>query len=234
MLPAIILSGGLAERLKPLTDKIPKALLPICGQPFIFHQLKLLKEKGFSDIVVSIGFLGDMIETAVGDGSSFALNVRYCRDGKKPLGTGGALKKAVSTIAEDDFFVLYGDAYLDINYKEIERTYFASERKTIMTVYKNGGMFDKSNVIFRDGLLKKYSKKNIVPDMDYIDYGLGIMRKSILFDFDADIFDLAQLYEKLSDENSLLGYEVFNRFYEIGSLSGIKELEVFLNGKNKK
>jgi NDP-sugar pyrophosphorylase family protein len=224
MLPVVVLSGGLATRMRPVTEKIPKAMIDVNGKPFIHHQLALLKGKGFSHIILCVGYLGEQIEQYVGDGSNYNLYIDYFYDGDKLLGTGGAVKRIVDKLA-DNFFILYGDSYLDIDYQNVENVYLVSDKKGLMTVFKNDDKWDTSNVIFENNELIKYSKKNKVKEMNYIDYGLSVLNKSVFAVFPKDTaFDLAEVFEQLSDKKQLFGYEVFERFYEIGSPEGLAEL----------
>jgi N-acetyl-alpha-D-muramate 1-phosphate uridylyltransferase len=217
MLPVVILAGGLATRMKPITEKIPKAMLDIDSRPFIYHQLNLLKEKGINRVILCVGFLGEMIENYVGDGTKFQLDVKYSYDGEKLLGTGGAIKRALK--------------YLDVDYGEIEATFLKAPRKGLMTVYRNDGKWDTSNVVFRNSEIQIYSKKERTEEMNYIDYGLGILNKTVFHEFgEGTVFDLAYVYEKLAEEKQLMGYEVFERFYEIGSKEGLKELQQKISG----
>ena len=228
MPPVAILAGGLATRLYPLTKTIPKALLDINGKPFIFHQLQLLQREGISDVVLCVGYLGEKIQDVVRDGSEFALNVRYSYDGDKLLGTGGSLRKALPLLG-NVFWVLYGDSYLDTRYAPV-LDYFIGEKKFgLMTVFKNDGKWDTSNVIFRDGIIIKYSKTDLTADMQYIDYGLSLFRKETFQDIPEDtVIDLFEIFQGLIRQDELLGYEVKERFYEIGSDNGIDELRKLL------
>jgi N-acetyl-alpha-D-muramate 1-phosphate uridylyltransferase len=224
MFPVIILAGGLATRMRPVTEKIPKAMINVNGKPFIHHQITLLKKKGIINIIICVGYLGEQIEEYIGDGSKFGINVDYSYDGDVLLGTGGAIAKIKDRLP-DTFFVLYGDSYLDINYQKVESAYQISGKKGLMTVFKNDNQWDTSNVVFKQNKLIKYSKINKTEDMNYIDYGLGILKKSVFMVFPhGTVFDLAAIYEKLSDENQLEGYEVFERFYENGSSQGLSDL----------
>ena len=224
MFPIVILTGGLATRMRPITEKIPKAMLEVAGKPFIAHQLDLLRKNGIQHVILCVGHLGEMIEEYVKDGSAYQLYVEYSYDGDKLLGTGGAIKNIGGKLP-DDFFVLYGDSYLDIDYKKVADAYHLSKRKALMTVFKNEGKWDSSNVLFMDNELVCYSKKNKTKDMNYIDYGLGILNKSVFNEYaDCMKFDLADVYEKLSKTNELLGFEAYERFYEIGSLQGLDDL----------
>lgn len=228
MLPVAILAGGLATRLRPITTTIPKAMVEVAGQPFICHQLAYLKRQGVTEVVMCIGYLGDMIEAEVGDGSAFGLKVRYSPDGEKLLGTGGALKQALPLL-DEAFFVLYGDSFLPIDFAAVEKDFAASGKPALMTVLKNGNRWDKSNVVYRDHQLVEYNKQQTRPDMEYIDYGLGVLRREV-FDGtpEQESFDLAGLYHQLSVQGQLAGHEVHQRFYEMGSFEGLKETEAYL------
>jgi len=230
MYPVVVLSGGLATRMREYTEKIPKAMIDIAGKPFIHWQLTMLKEQQVEHVILCIGHLGEMIESYAGNGSKYGLKLTYSYDGDKLLGTGGAIKK-IENILPDTFFVTYGDSYLEIPYAPLINAYLSSEKKGLMTVYENADLFDVSNVIFRNNKLITYRKHNKVEDMRHIDYGLGILSKESFSDFPVDrVFDLAEVYEKLAIEKQLLGYEVFIRFYEIGSPSGLQELREKLGG----
>jgi NDP-sugar pyrophosphorylase family protein len=228
MMPVAILAGGLATRMRPQTDKIPKALLNVVDEPFIGHQLRLLRRKGVSNVVLCVGYLGEMLERHVGDGGAFRLDVRYSRDGKEPLGTGGALKNALSLLGEQ-FMVLYGDSWLEIDYAAVADAFLQSGMPALMTVYRNRGMHERSNAIFRDGRIFRYDKRKPAIDMEYIDYGLGCFQSSILRAWPEDIFDLADVYAALAASRRLAGYEAATRFYEIGSREGLWELESHLS-----
>ncbi|MEZ0297424.1 MAG: nucleotidyltransferase family protein [Candidatus Methylacidiphilales bacterium] len=228
MLPVAILAGGLATRLRPITEKIPKALVDVAGRPFLAHQIELLRSHGITHLVLCVGYLGEMIRQQFGDGSAYGVKLEYSFDGPTLLGTGGALRKALPLLG-DAFFVLYGDSYLPIDYKSVADTYRESNKAGLMTVYKNEGKWDTSNVWYEAGDLKVYDKKNRVPQMHYIDYGLSILNKGVLSGYPDDrIFDLAEVLTLLSHQRQLLGYEVFHRFYEVGSHSGLAELDALL------
>lgn len=227
MLPVAILAGGLATRLRPITKTIPKALVEVAGQPFITRQLNFLREQGVRKVVLCIGYLGEMIQTLVGDGSQYGLDVLYSPDGPELLGTGGAIKQALPLLGPD-FFVLYGDSFLPVEFAPVEKAYFESDKPALMTVLKNGDRWDKSNVIFSEGLLIEYNKINPKPTMAFIDYGLGLISSGVLETYrTGEIFDLAQVYHALSIKGQLAGYEVHERFYEIGSHNGLRECEEY-------
>jgi len=222
--PVVLLSGGLATRMREYTEKIPKAMIDVAGKPFIHWQLAMLKEQHVEHIIMCIGHLGEMIEAYAGDGSQYGLKITYSYDGDKLLGTGGAIKN-IEDVLPDTFFVLYGDSYLGIPYAPLVDAFITSGKKGLMTVYENVDLYDVSNVIYQNGELIAYRKHDKVKEMRHIDYGLGILQKESFKDFPSDeAFDLAEVYEKLVNEKQLFGFEVFKRFYEIGSPGGLQEL----------
>ena len=231
MLPVVILAGGMATRLRPLTEKIPKSMIQVARRPFIEHQLLFLKEQGVSRVVICIGYLGEMIKGFVGSGSRYGLNITYVEDGDFPLGTGGAIMKALPVLKEE-FFILYGDSFLPISFHRVHEAYVKSKTLGLMTIYRNKGQLDKSNVQILDGGLIDYDKNIENVSMDYIDYGLSVINPSAFAEFKNDVvFDLAVVFQSLSKLNQLRGYEVFERFYEIGSISGLSDAEKFFLSK---
>ena len=227
-IPVAILAGGLATRLRPIIGKIPKSLVSVAGKPFLAHQLELLRTHGIRRVVLCIGYLGEMIQRDFGDGSRFGVRIDYSFDGPKLLGTGGAVKHALPLLGEK-FFVLYGDSYLPIEYRAVADFFQHSGKLGCMTVYRNEGKYDTSNVVFAGGEIKVYDKKAKLPEMRHIDYGLSLFKRSAFDAFPAgQPFDLAEVMGKLVRERQLAGYEVRERFYEIGSPTGLAELEVLL------
>jgi NDP-sugar pyrophosphorylase family protein len=228
-LPVAILAGGLATRLRPITEKIPKSLVPVAGRPFLAHQLEMLHARGIRRAVLCIGYLGEMIERDFGDGHDYGIHLEYSFDGPKLLGTGGALKRALPKLGPE-FFVLYGDSYLPIEYRPVAESFHRGGQPGLMTVYRNEGLYDASNVVFRDGAIVVYDKKLRLPEMRHIDYGLSLFQASVFDAFAADQpFDLAEVMGRLVREKHLAGYEVAERFYEIGSPAGLAELETLLS-----
>lgn len=230
-LPLAVLAGGLATRMRPLTESLPKSLLEVAGEPFIAHQLRLLAKSGIRRVVLCIGFLGEQIETVVGDGRRFGLDVAYSSDGPQLLGTGGALKKALPLLGES-FMVLYGDSYLEIDYHAVEEAFFASGQSALMCVYKNRNLYDHSNIRFGNGRVLAYDKRHPTPDMEFIDYGLGCIERRFLQAWPQDCFDVADFYAAASRNNQLAGFAATTRFYEIGSKDGLADLERHLSAGN--
>jgi NDP-sugar pyrophosphorylase family protein len=230
--PVAILAGGLATRLRPITEKIPKSLVTVAGEPFLAHQLRLLQSRGLRRAVLCVGYLGEMIERDFGDGAAYGVDLKYSFDGPKLLGTGGALRQALPLLGEE-FLVLYGDSYLPIDYAAVLHAFQASGQPGLMTVFRNEGAWDTSNVHFADGRIVRYDKRKRTPAMRHIDYGLGVFRASVFADRPAaEPFDLADVQRELVAKHALAGHEVFQRFYEIGSHAGLAELESLLRSPN--
>ncbi len=229
-IPVAILAGGLATRLRPITEKIPKSLVPVAGRPFLAHQLELLHARGIRRAVLCIGYLGEMIQKDFGS-EKFGIKLDYSFDGPKLLGTGGAIKRALPLLGKE-FFVLYGDSYLPIDYAPIADFFHRSGKQGLMTVFRNEGKFDTSNVIFTDDEIRLYDKKSKLPEMHHIDYGLSLFKAPVFDAYAADqVFDLAEVMGGLVRAQQLAGFEVNERFFEIGSPAGLAELESLLTSK---
>lgn len=223
MFPVAVLAGGLATRLQPLAQVVPKAMLDVNGEPFIAHQLRLLRANGIVRVILCASHLGEMIQDYVGDGARFGLQVTFSFDGPRLLGTGGAVKKALPLLGKS-FFVLYGDTYLPCDYRAIQAEFEQSGRLALMTVFRNDDRWDRSNVEFTKGRIVAYDKQNRTPQMRHIDYGLGVFRQAAFSTVPAEQpCDLATLYQDLLRQGELAAYEVHQRFYEIGSLEGLEE-----------
>lgn len=227
--PVAILAGGLATRMRPVTERIPKALIEVAGRPFVEHQLALLQREGIRKVVLCVGYLGEMIEAVIGDGSRFGLSVSYSFDGERLLGTGGALRRALPLLGSD-FFVLYGDSYLDVEYAPVQAAYRDSGRPALMTVFRNEGRWDTSNVLFDGSRVVRYDKRHPTPDMKFIDYGLGVLSSDLFKTASEEVFDLSDLYADLAEKSMLTGFEETRRFYEIGTPSGLAEADSHLRG----
>ena len=254
--PVLILAGGLATRLRPITEKIPKALVEVGGEPFIAHQLRLLRFHGIRQAIISAWYRGDMIRDYAGDGAKFDMQISYVFDGDKPLGTGGAIRRALHLVnnqsttkatkytnksgifscgscfswsTDNPFFVLYGDSYLPCNYAEIQAKFEAAKQPALMTVYRNHDQWDSSNVEMMDEKIVKYDKKERSPAMQFIDYGLGIFHPAVFSGLqDGEPADLADIYRDLAQAGKLAAYLARQRFYEIGSYEGLRELNEIL------
>jgi NDP-sugar pyrophosphorylase family protein len=227
----VILAGGLGTRIAAAAPEVPKALIPVAGAPFAHHQLTLLSRAGVKRVVYCIGHKGDAIRNFVGSGERWGLEVRYVDEGSNLRGTAGALRLALDEGAlPDSFFVLYGDSYLPIDYAAAWSAFERSGKPALMTVFRNMQKWDTSNVVFEGGKVLLYDKKRRDPRMVYIDYGLGALRRATVQQYVAagKSADLADVYHQLSVEGSLAGFEVGERFYEIGSAAGLEDFARYI------
>ena len=225
LLPIAILAGGLGTRLRPITERVPKALIPVAGRPFIEHQLTLLRNAGITRAVLCVGYLGESIETRIGNGRAFGIDIAYSYDGAELIGTAGALKKAVPLLGER-FFVIYGDSYLACDYADVESAFLKSGKSALMTVYENAGALAPSNVLFRAGQIEAYDKRLSVAGMQHIDFGLSAFHCRALDNVPENRpSDLATVFQHLLECGDLAAYEVTSRFYEVGTPEAVSELE---------
>jgi NDP-sugar pyrophosphorylase family protein len=221
MPPIAVLAGGLATRMRPLTKRLPKALIEVAGEPFVAHQLRLFAREGIRDVKLLVGYCGEQIELFVGDGSRFGVRVDYVADGPTLLGTGGAVRRALDRLGPE-FLVTYCDSWLDAPYAPVVEAFHASGRPALMCVFRNENRWDASNVQFENGGIRCYSKKFRLPEMHHIDWGLGMLKASAVATRPMnEPWDLAELYEELATSGRLAGYEMMHRFFEIGSFGGL-------------
>ncbi len=224
--PICILAGGLGTRLGSKVRDTPKPLLDVAGEPFLVHQLRLLARHGARRVVISVGYLGELVERRIGP-ERFGVSLRYSYDGPSPLGTLGAVRKAASRLG-DRFLVMYGDTYLRIGYVEAGRAWAQSGLPAMMTVLRNEGRWDTSNAAFDGRLVRRYDKRSPDPSMEWIDYGLGGLTAEVLAAVPAEVSELADLYHELAQAGLLFGYRATERFYEIGSPQSLVEATDFL------
>jgi NDP-sugar pyrophosphorylase family protein len=222
--PVAILAGGRGTRVSDVVDDVPKALVEVAGEPFLFHQLRLLRRSGASRIVVCIGYRGEQVAQAIGNGAAFDLDVMYSRDGEQALGTAGALRKALPKLG-DTFLVLYGDTYLRIDYRAVESAFRASGKPALMTVFRNADSLERSNAIYAAGRIVAYDKEHPTCEMEWIDYGLGVLTPEALR---IPGSDLATVYRELARDGLLAGYEAVARFYHVGTPTALRETDAFL------
>jgi N-acetyl-alpha-D-muramate 1-phosphate uridylyltransferase len=228
LMPAVILAGGLATRLRPLTADTPKALIEVAGHPFLWHQLQLLKRHGVRHVVLAVGYLGEKIQERFGDGSELGIRIDFTFDGPRLLGTGGAIRQALPLLPRS-FFVLYGDSYLPCDYRAVQGAFGGSGCAGLMTVYRNEGRYDHSNIEYDGESIRNYDKRNRTTGMRHIDYGLGVFDRSVFSAIPAgEVYDLARVYQDLLSAGNLAAFEVQERFYEIGSPEGLRETAEFL------
>jgi NDP-sugar pyrophosphorylase family protein len=227
-LPVVILAGGLATRLRPVTESIPKSLVEVAGRPFAHHQLDLLRAQGIAEVVWLVGYRGSQIEASLGDGHQWGMRFAYLHDGATPAGTGGAIRRALPLLGSN-FFVMYGDSYLECDFSAVAAAFARSGRNGLMTVFHNADRFDASNVEYAGGRIIRYDKRDRTPGMQHIDWGLGVFSAAAFAGYTPDRpLDLSAVYQDLLAAGQLAAFEVERRFHEIGSPEGLRETDTYL------
>lgn len=225
-----ILAGGLATRMQPRTLTTPKSMLEVAKKPFVDWQLEKLAACGYAEVLLCIAHLGEQIRAHVGDGSRYGLRVRYAEEGPKLLGTGGALRAALDALPET-FLVTYGDSYLPFDYAEPLRALEQNgDCDGVMSVYKNEGKWDPSNVRTDGAWVLAYEKGTKDPAFDHIDYGAIALRRSVLAKEPAGVaFGLDRIQHELAKAHRLRAVVARERFFEIGSPEGLDTLSRHLS-----
>jgi NDP-sugar pyrophosphorylase family protein len=219
----VILAGGLATRLQPLTDAVAKSMVDIRGKPFLEYQLELFKKNGVEDVVLCVGHLADQIRARFGDGAAFGVRIRCSDDGARPMGTAGALKKA-ETLLSESFFVLDGDSYLPFDYRKIMTAFEAGGREALMVVHENHDRYDKSNAAVAGNQVTVYDRARKTPGLVHIHAGLSVLRREALASIPADRpSSQDELWADLISRGQLTAFVEKGRFYEIGSPLGLTE-----------
>jgi NDP-sugar pyrophosphorylase family protein len=230
----VILAGGLGTRMSRLTASMPKAMIPVAGEPFVRHQLRRLAEDGVTDVVISVGHMGEMIEDEVARHRPPGMTVVCVNDGPTLLGTGGAIRLAIDRgLVGPQFLVEYGDSYLTVDHGDVWRSFDDGSWDALMSVLRNDAGLDVSNARVADGAVVEYTKGVADPagrGMMHVDYGLSVMRtQSVVEHVPAGAHcDLATVMHTVAAQSRLQAYEVSERFYEIGSERGLAALEAHL------
>jgi NDP-sugar pyrophosphorylase family protein len=228
-LPIAILAGGLGTRMRPQTLTVPKAMLEVAGEPFIGHQLRRVAVCGYSRVVILVAYLGEMIEAYVGDGSRFGVEVAYVYDGDEPLGTAGAVAKALPLLG-DAFLLTFGDAYLRVDHADVERSFIERGTDGLMTIFRPAPGDERPNAAAAHGHVTAYEKKAALPGLEYVDYGLSVFRSHVFADLPAGApADLTEVNQALIALGELAAYIVPDRPFEIGSPTGLEQTERFLS-----
>jgi NDP-sugar pyrophosphorylase family protein len=225
-LPVAVLAGGKGTRLGAKVQDVPKPLVEVAGEPFLFHSLRRLAASGARRVVLCVGYLGERIEDVVGH-HRFGMDVSYSYDGPGLDGTLGALRRA-GDLLEDKFLVVYGDTILTLDYRDLVAAWDRSGLPAIMAVLENGGRWGPSNTLVREGLVEAHDKVAPTSAMTWIDYGAGGLTREALGKAGPTGTDLSTLYGILAAQDLLAAYPVSKRFYEIGTPASLAETEAYL------
>ena len=229
----VIMAGGLGTRMSHFTKEIPKALIPVSGQPFIRRQLHNLRSQGISRVIVSTGYLGDQVEAEIIENCPNDMVITCISDGPVLLGTGGSLRRLLDLgLLDEVFLYTYGDSYLTVDHMTVAETFDPSLADALMTVCENSGGHEVGNAIVKNGMVTLYQKKTNDPRMKWIDYGLSVISSNALATHipPNQSIDIALMFEKLSITNKLQAFVSSDRYFEIGSMTGLTELQSHIAG----
>jgi NDP-sugar pyrophosphorylase family protein len=224
-----VLAGGLGTRLRTVTGpELPKALVPVAGTPFVDLKLAELRDRGAARVVMLVGHGGEQLREHVGDGSRHGLEVIFVEDGPVLLGTGGALRNAL-TLLDDPYWVTYGDTLVDVDVALAERDFAGSDADALMTVLHNRDAVEPSNVCVDGTRVVAYAKRPRPAGAEYIDYGMLLARHAALTDRPVgEPFDLAEVLGTLATEGRLWAFVVTEPFHDIGTPEQLRETERYL------
>jgi len=223
------MAGGLATRLRPLTEDTPKSLILIEGKPFLQYQIELLNRNGIKEIVLCLGYMGNKIEDYFGNGNRFGVKIKYSYEDNL-LGTGGALK-LVEPHLDEHFFLIWGDSYVRLDYQEMYAFHIKNDRKfeVTMAIFYNIRNYDKSNIAYEHGKIKKYEKhsKDV---LKYIDAGIMVINKELLERIPVSrVFQIEEIFSQLAKQEKIQPFLIKKRYYEIGSIKGLNQFKKFIN-----
>ena len=233
----VVFMGGLGTRLGVAYRDAPKSMVDVHGKPFFHYPLQVLKRQGFRRFVFCVGFKADPIQKYFEDGKKYQIQIRYVHDGEQPVGTGGALKRALPLL-DENVMAIYGDSYIDFEYTKLIDQYDHLKRSddiaAVMSVMKNKGRWGKSNASLKANGRLRYDKGHPSADMEYIDFGATVLNKQAVANRLQDGYcDLADTYKELGDQDRLGGFEVKERFYDIGTPESLQEFRNFITGEKK-
>lgn len=229
------MAGGLGKRLRPLTEKTPKPMVPVFGKPYLEYQLIWLKSQGIERILILTGYLGKKISLHFGDGSSLGVQIDYSQE-PEALGTGGALKFAEKKL-DSLFFLIYGDSFLPVDYQDLKNYFFYAGRKIVVVVYDNQN-HDTSvanNISLGENrLIQKYKKNSKDEDLSFVEAGVLVLKKEILslthqnrkFSLEEELFPI------LIREKEMCGYISQKPFYDIGTAQRLVRFESFVRSES--
>lgn len=220
---AIVLAAGRGERMRPLTDRTPKPLLPVAGKPLIGYHLESLARAGIRDVVINLSWLGDRIRVALGDGSQYGVRIAYSDEGPVALETGGGVFKALPLLGNDAFLVISGDIWTDYPLANLQ---LAPGDIAHFVLAPNPnfhlqGDFGLSEGRVRDAVVPRYTYANI-----------GLFRPEFFAGSQAGRFALAPLMFNWIRQGRVSGELYEGRWHNIGTQAQLAELESLLSPYN--
>jgi len=223
---AVILAGGSGSRLKPLTEKKPKVMVPVGSRPFLEYQILYLKKFDIRELVLCVSHLWEQIQSYFQDGSRWDVSIQYAVE-QTPRGTGGALLNA-RHLLEDQFFLLYGDSFLPCDYGTLLSVFKRYGAPVLMTVYDNTlRTYVENNVALdKDNYIVLYAKGKHDERLSCVDAGVLLFQKEVLQEIPQEerVGLEEDFYPGLARERRLRAFISPQRFYDIGTPERLKEV----------
>lgn len=218
---AMILAAGRGERMRPLTDKLPKPMLPVGGKPLLQYHVEALARAGVTDLVINHARYGERIEAWFADGSAFGVNIRYSAEGDTPLETGGGIKRALPLLGADPFLVVNGDTWTDFPFASLQSTLSGLAH---LVLVPNPAHHPYGDFALEDG--KVHS--NGQPAHTFS--GIGIYHPALFQSIPEHSFPLAPLLRRAMDDLQVTGELYRGHWYDIGTPQRLGQLEDYLAG----
>ncbi len=213
---AMILAAGRGERLKPLTDEIPKPLLEVNGTALIVYQIQALAKAGCKELVINLGHLGHKIRSRLGSGEHFDVKIHYSDEGSLPLETAGGIIKAMPLLGEDPFIVTNADIYTDFDYRLLPKSFNADAHLVLVDnpPHNIEGDFalDNGRVLNQGKTMLTYS-------------GIGLFRPKFFSDCPMGRYPLAPLLRQSADKGCLSGQHFSGNWCDIGTPERLQEIQ---------
>lgn len=216
-LSAVILAGGLGTRLKALVAQTPKPLLPVAGRPFLHYLIHFLRQHGIRDIVCCVGYLGQTIIDQLGDGVAWDVRIRYVTE-RELLGTGGAIHAALPEIPGEQFFILNGDTFFNVDLARLTTVHASANDGAVMALWSAPATTRYGVVVLAgDGRVQRFMPRDAGRSAGYINGGIYLAHRSIFHDPPARMFSLEQdLFPRLAAKGRLFGVPFEGNFIDIG------------------
>ncbi len=213
---AMVLAAGRGERMRPLTDEVPKPLLPVRGKPLIVHHLERLAGCGVRDVVINVAWLGDRIRAALGDGAAFGVSIRYSDEGSQALETGGGIFQALPWLGSEPFVVVNGDVFTDFDFAALS---IAPESRAHLLLVPNPVQHPQGDFALENGRVTETGSAR------WTYSGIGLFRAQLFDGCQPGRFPLLPLFRRAMAAGSLSGQIYQGVWSDVGTVERLAALQ---------